>query len=185
MKLNIGLTEHDGKGVAHILNENLCDEYVLYTKTRNCHWNVTGPAFASLHRFLERQYGELDEIVDSVAERVRSVGGWAMGTLAEFSGKTKLKEHPGVYPDAESMLEELAADHEAVIRRLRGDLVTCDKKYHDAGTCDFLTGLMERHEKMAWMLRAHLRAGSRTARSPSADARGGLDLGDDLSGAGE
>ena len=44
----------------------------------------------------------------------------------------------------------------AIIRSLRKDLVTCDEQYHDMGTSDFLTGVMEKHEKMAWMLRAFL-----------------------------
>src|SRR4051812_41946173 len=121
MKTNSGLTEQDGKGVVHILNENLCDEYVLYTKTRNFHWNVTGPNFAALHAFFEKQYHELDEIVDEVAERARAMGGWALGTLSEFERKAHLKENPGTHPDAEAMVGELASDHESIVRRLRGD----------------------------------------------------------------
>jgi starvation-inducible DNA-binding protein len=54
------------------------------------------------------------------------------------------------------MVANLLADHEAVIQRLRVDLETCDEEYHDMGTNDFLTGLMARHEEMAWMLRAFL-----------------------------
>ena len=54
------------------------------------------------------------------------------------------------------MLSALLADHESVIRSLRKDLETADD-LGDAGTNDFLTGLMERHEKFAWMLRAYLR----------------------------
>ncbi len=54
------------------------------------------------------------------------------------------------------MISNLLADHEAMIRNLRVDLETCADKYHDIGTNDFLTGLMEKHEKMTWMLRAFL-----------------------------
>ena len=48
------------------------------------------------------------------------------------------------------MIANLLADHEALIRQLRTDLETYDDKYRDIGTNDFLTGLMEKHEKMAW-----------------------------------
>ena len=185
MKTDTGLTDDAKKGVAHILNENLCDEYVLYTKTRNCHWNVTGPAFSALHVFFEKQYEELDEIVDDVAERVRAVGGWALGTLAEFSGKAKLKERPGGYADAEDMLRDLVADHEVVIKRLRNDLVTCDKKYRDAGTSSFLTDLIESHETMAWMLRAHLGGRTETAKTAASDGRADVELMDDPFGSGD
>lgn len=156
MKPNIGLSDKQRQGVVEILNTLLSDEYVLYTKTRNYHWNVVGPQFHELHRFFEAQYTELNDIVDEVAERARALGGWALGTLAEFSQRTRLKEQPGLYPTAHQMLASLLADHEAIIRSLRTDLETCAQKYHDAGTNDFLTGLMERHEKMAWMLRAFL-----------------------------
>ena len=94
--------------------------------------------------------------MDDVAERARALGGRALGTLAEFSQHARLKEQPGTYPDATGMLRDLLGDHEAVIRRLREDLEVVMEKHRDAGTNDFLTGLMEQHEKMAWMLRAFL-----------------------------
>ena len=100
------------------------------------------------------QYTELNDIVDDVAERARALGGRAIGTLVEFLRHTRLKEHQGECPEAREMLANLLADHEATIRQLRVDLETCADTYHDMGTNDFLTGLMERHEKMAWMLRS-------------------------------
>jgi starvation-inducible DNA-binding protein len=136
------------------LNNLLADEYVLYTKTRNYHWNVVGPQFNDLHKFFQEQYEALDEMVDEVAERARSVGGKAYGTLAEFSQHSRLKEQPGKQPAAATMVANLQADHEAMVRTLRADLETVMEKHNDAGTNDFLTGLMEKHEKMAWMLRS-------------------------------
>jgi starvation-inducible DNA-binding protein len=151
---NIGLTDEQRDGVVLILTTLLADEYLLYTKTRNYHWNVVGPQFNDLHKFFEAQYNALNDIVDDMAERARAMGGRAIGTLAEFQKQTRLQEHPGEYPAASDMLANLLADHEATIRRLREDLETCAAKYHDMGTNDFLTAIMERHEKMAWMLRA-------------------------------
>jgi starvation-inducible DNA-binding protein len=160
MKTNIGLSEEQCGGVAKILNTLLSDEYLLYTKSRNYHWNVLGPQFNDLHKFFEEQYTELTQIVDDTAERARALGAWALGTLTEFSQQARLSEHPGQYPRAREMIANLLADHEAIIRQLRTDLETCAEKYHDMGTSDFLTGLMEKHEKMAWMLRAFLQAES-------------------------
>ena len=158
MKPNLGLTEHDGQEVVRILNTLLADEYVLYTRTRNYHWNVVGPQFNDLHKFFERQYEELNDIVDDVAERARTLGGKALGTLVEFTKTTRLRERAGEYPDARGMIGDLLADHESIVKQLRADLVTAMDKHGDAGTSDFLTGLMEKHEKMAWMLRAFLAA---------------------------
>lgn len=156
MQPNIGLSEDQREGVIAIVNTLLADEYLLYTKTRNYHWNVVGPQFNDLHKFFEAQYNELNEIVDDVAERARALGGHACGTMAEFLKSTRLQEESGVYPEARQMITNLLADHEAVIGHLRVDLETSVDRYHDVGTNDFLTGLMEQHEKMAWMLRSFL-----------------------------
>ena len=156
MKVDIGIQIKGRQEVAKILNAILSDEYLLYTKTLNYHWNVVGPQFNDMHKFFGGQYEALSEIVDDVAERVRSLGGKSLGTLTEFLKTARLRETPGKHPNALGMISDLLADHESVIRSLRGDLATCLDAYGDAGTSDFLTGLMEKHEKMAWMLRSFL-----------------------------
>ena len=156
MAVSIGLSQKQRQGVVEILAPLLADEYLLYTKTRNYHWNVVGPQFNDLHKFFEAQYEALDEIIDDVAERARALGGRAVATLAEFMKLARLKEHPGRQLAAREMLRDLLADHEALIQTLRRDLDAALARHGDAGTNDFLTGLMERHEKMAWMLRSFL-----------------------------
>lgn len=156
MKVHIGIDEKNRKEAGGILNTLLADEVMLYVKTRNYHWNVVGSRFHDLHKFFESQYEALDEIMDDVAERARAVGSKSEATLVEFSKKSRISEHPGKYPDADSMLENLLSDHEEIIRHLRKDADTVGNKLEDAGTNDFLVGLMEQHEKMAWMLRSFL-----------------------------
>jgi starvation-inducible DNA-binding protein len=158
---NIGLNEKDRAGTSQLLNHLLADEYLLYeyllyTKTRYYHWNVTGPRFHSLHLFFETQYTALDEIIDQVAERVRQLGFFAFGTLEQFKKVSRLSEDFGTIPSEDEMIRNLTEDHETIIKQLRKDLEKADENFHDAGTNDFLTGLLEQHEKMAWMLRAHL-----------------------------
>ena len=151
--INIGIQESDRKSVVQILNALLADEYVLYTKTRNYHWNVTGPQFNDLHKFFQAQYEELDASIDEIGERTRALGDKSVATLAEFVKNARLKESPGEYPPAQNMLANLLADHEAVIRTLRAGAEEAEK-HNDMGTNDFLIGLMEKHEKTAWMLRS-------------------------------
>ena len=158
-KIKIGLDDGSVEKITGILNATLADEYLLLTKTKNYHWNVVDPRFNDLHKFFDEQYGQITEIVDEVAERVRSIGGKTKATMTEFLQITRLKEDPAEYPNiftsANRMLENLLNDHETIIRQLRKDLETCDQ-LGDAGTTDFLTGIMEEHEKMAWMLRSFL-----------------------------
>ena len=155
MTPHLGISEKDRAEVIALLQPLLADEYLLYTKTRNAHWNVTGPHFHALHKFFEDQYEALAETVDEIAERIRQLGGYAPGTLAEMLELTRLGENPGKSFSGDEYQGQLLHDHEAVIQQLRKD-VEAAAGYKDAGTSDFLTGLMESHEKQAWMLRAAL-----------------------------
>ncbi|MBD3243578.1 MAG: DNA starvation/stationary phase protection protein [Chitinivibrionales bacterium] len=152
----IGLEQEQREGVVGILSRLLADEQILYAKTRNYHWNVVGRLFHSLHELFEDQYQALAKQIDDIAERTRALGAPALGTLEEYRQHATLSEAPNQYPDALTMVANLTADHETVIRHLRQDLRTCDEQFNDMGTSDFLTGLMEAHEKTAWMLRSFL-----------------------------
>jgi starvation-inducible DNA-binding protein len=156
MKIEIGLNDAQRKPVVDVLNRLLADEVTLYVKTRNFHWNVEGPDFSELHKFFEAQYDELDEIMDEVAERARALGGYAAGSLSEFAAAARLKEARGGGIAARDMLSQLLADHESIIRNLRSESAQVGEQHGDSGTEDFLVGLMEQHEKMAWMLRSYL-----------------------------
>lgn len=151
---NIGIPEPETKRVALLLNTLLADEHVLYVKTRNFHWNVQGMHFHSLHLFFEDQYNELADMIDEIAERTRSLGHFALGTMKDFLEITRLLESNEV-GNEKTMLNNLLNDHETLIRELRNDQAKANE-LHDPGTGDFLTAVMEKHEKMAWMIRAHL-----------------------------
>lgn len=154
-KINIGLGEPQRAEIVDTLNKLLADEFLLYTKTRKYHWNVRGPRFHTLHVFFETQYEQLDTIMDDVAENVRQFGGLSHGTMKEFIGSAHLKEQPGENPDENGMLGSLLADHEEIIRYLRQSTDRADE-LGAVEAADFLTGLIEQHNKMAWMLRSHL-----------------------------
>lgn len=158
MNPNLGLDAKEREGAAALLVPLLADAHVLYVKTRNFHWNVTGPHFAELHKLFEAQYDALAEEIDGIAERIRALGARAPGTMKEFLGHARLKEQPGKQPEAMAMVGQLLEDHEALARRLREEVDLAQETFHDAGTADFLTGLLEAHEKTAWMLRATLGA---------------------------
>ena len=152
--LNTGISSANSKKVADALNQVLADEFILYTKTLKFHWNIEGRDFHALHLFLDDQYQQLQTIIDSVAERVRKVGHFAIGSMKEFLAEASLKEHAATTSVSESMLAELVSDHDALIRKTRTLIDDFDKKFDDKGSSDFITGIMKEHEKMAWMLRA-------------------------------
>ena len=157
MQPNIGIKPENLTAVAKTLSTFLADEFLLYTKTRNAHWNVEGPDFHDKHKFFESQYEELDEIMDEVAERIRILGHYAPATLKDFLQLTHLTEQIRSKNDSQGFIKELLGDHESIIVFLRENIKRFADELNDAGTSDFITGIMETHEKMAWMLRSHLR----------------------------
>ncbi len=161
-KLNIGLTDKERQGVIDLLNSSLSNVYLLLIKTKKYHWDVVGPQFRTLHMLLDEQYQILSTATDSIAERVRILGGVPAGTAAEFIQLASIEERPGVIPAATEMVAKLVDDHETIIRSLRKQIDQCGDDFHDQGTADFLTGFMEQHEEMAWMLRSFIEGESVT-----------------------
>jgi starvation-inducible DNA-binding protein len=157
MKTEIGIKPAHTAEVAQSLNSLLADEHVLYIKTRRAHWNVEGPDFLTIHRFFEEQYKQLEEIIDDIAERIRTIGHYAEATLAGFLAETHLSEETREKNNSEGFIKALLGDHESIIVHLRENIDRYEEEWKDAGTSDFITGLLETHEKMAWMLRAHLK----------------------------
>lgn len=156
MEIEIGITDANRQEITNKLSIILADETVLYTKTKNAHWNVEGPDFYDKHKFFESQFGQLDEVIDAVAERIRTMGHFAPATLKSYLSLTRLTEQTSEKNDGQGFIKELLEDHQSIIFFLREHIVIFADELHDIGTSDFITGLMETHEKMAWFLRSHL-----------------------------
>ncbi|MDE3235896.1 MAG: DNA starvation/stationary phase protection protein [Bacteroidota bacterium] len=156
MKADIGISEKNMQAVAKKLNQVLADEYVLAAKIRNYHWNVECANFMEMHKFYEDMYNAIDEVIDAIAERVRMLGHYAEGRLKDFLALTSLTENESTN-NPKKQLQNLLSDHETIIKSLRKDITDFTDKYKDHGNADFVTGLMEQHEKWAWFIRAYLK----------------------------
>ncbi len=154
MKTNIGITEENREKVAEHLAKVLADEYVLYTKTLRAHWNLEGIDFHTKHVFFEDHYNAIKEFIDGVAERIRKIGHYAPGTLKQFLELTHLSEEIEGDNSSLNYMKVLLADHDTIIVEIRKMIPTIEEDLKDVGTADFLTGLLQEHEEMAWMLRA-------------------------------
>jgi starvation-inducible DNA-binding protein len=136
----------------------LADSYILYLKTHNFHWNVTGPMFQALHNLFMTQYTEQWNALDLIAERIRALGHPAPGSYKRYVELSSIQEENGV-PSATDMIRQLVAGQEAVARTARAAFKVADAA-DDQPTADLLTQRMEVHEKNAWMLRVLLEDGS-------------------------
>ena len=140
--------------ISYHLNSILANEFALFTKTLNYHWNVTGPRFHSIHVFLEEQYRDLLEIMDDVAERVRVIGQYPISTLREFKSEMNLEEAASSMLSSNEMLVDLFESHLKVQDQLK-EILETKLLDQDPGTEDFLTALLVKHENMSWMLQSH------------------------------
>jgi starvation-inducible DNA-binding protein len=143
-----------GSEVVGALERLLASSYTLYLKTHNFHWNVKGPMFTTLHTLFELEYSELALAVDTIAERIRSVGHPAPGTYAAFQALSAVKERAGV-PSAKEMLKELVRDQGIVVETAR-ELRRAAAAAGDDASEDLAVQRIQVHEKNAWMLRSHL-----------------------------
>jgi starvation-inducible DNA-binding protein len=150
--INIGISEKDRKSVCKGLNKLLADSYLLYLKTQNYHWNVTGKMFQSLHTLFEEQYLEQAAAIDVVAERIRALGEYAPGSFAAFSKVSSIKEETAI-PSADEMIHNLVQGNEAVVTTAR-EIVALADECEDDVTTDLMIERMQIHEKNAWMLRS-------------------------------
>ena len=138
--------------VATSLKTVLANNYALYLKTQNYHWNVTGPNFKPLHLLFEEQYNDLFTANDDIAERVRTLGEKVPATFDVFSNATSIKDG-NENADAASMVKELADDQGVMIESLKVALKDAQEA-DDEVTIGLVTDRMGIHEKAAWMLRS-------------------------------
>lgn len=136
------------------LSELLADSYVLYLKTHNFHWNVTGPMFTTLHTLFETEYTELALAVDEIAERIRALGAVAPGSFSQYSSLATIKEANGV-PKATDMIKELVEDQAHVVAAAK-KVVKAAEGAGDDATADLGIRRIQVHEKNSWMLGSHL-----------------------------
>jgi starvation-inducible DNA-binding protein len=149
LSLNHDAIEQIGKYLSHVLS----DTYVLYVKTQNFHWNVVDPRFFFLHEMLDKQYHELADAVDELAERLRAIGLKAPGSLKEFLELSFIEDSPNDL-DANTMLHILVEDHITLANRIRPRISEI-QKLGDEGTADLFIERVRYHEKTGWMLKSH------------------------------
>jgi starvation-inducible DNA-binding protein len=158
MHMDTGISIEDRAKIVESLSTVLADAYMLYLKTHNFHWNVTGPMFSTLHVMFEEQYTEQWNALDDIAERIRSLGHFAPATYKRYAELSSITEEPDVL-SAKEMIRQLVDGNETLIRTLRAGVRIADE-LDDYPTADMLTTRMEVHEKNAWMLRSFLEQGA-------------------------
>lgn len=144
------------KEIVFSLNSVLANEFALFTKTLNYHWNVSGPRFNSLHTFLGDHYAQLLLIMDEVAERVRVLDARPLSTIKAMSTNMKIRENDDMDLSAEKMLENLSVDHQTIQSQIKEILTNKNAFEADPGSQDFFVSVLRKHEVMNWKLFSHI-----------------------------
>lgn len=153
---NIGIASEHKQVISDILQKYLATEIALNLKIRNYHWNIEGMMFNDLHKFFENLYNTWADYADEVAERIRMLGIHTHASMTEYIKMTIIPEEEKISMPAEEMLQKLLDDTETIIREMRRDIVKI-WEMGDQGTEDFLTALIQKHEKDGWMIRSLVR----------------------------
>jgi starvation-inducible DNA-binding protein len=143
--------------VVELLNARLADSIDLGAQSKHAHWNVKGPNFIALHELFDKVAENLEEQIDTIAERITALGGRAHGTIAAVSRSSTLKPYPEEIVEGLAHVEALSgalADYGA---KLRSAIEAADR-LGDADTADLFTGISRETDKFLWLLEAHLHA---------------------------
>jgi starvation-inducible DNA-binding protein len=136
------------------LNQALADLSDLYSQTKQAHWNVKGPNFIALHKLFDEVAGSIEPLVDTVAERVVTLGGLAMGTVRMAAEASRLKELSKEF-DAEEVLRELA-DRLAQTSKSSYAAVDTTDKAGDRVTSDLFSDIAATLDKALYFIEVHL-----------------------------
>lgn len=136
------------------LNSLLADATVLWYKFHNYHWNVRGPSFFTLHDQYERLYTAWGERLDSLAERVLSLGGRPVGTLWQVLDRSDVAEESGT-PGAEAMVRQTVLDLRDLRERTKA-VIGVAQEAGDRTTENLLDGMIDAIAEDVWMFSAFL-----------------------------
>ena len=142
------------KPLIEALKNILADNYALYLKTQNYHWNVEGPNFNVLHLLFEEQYRALAEAIDTAAELIRGLGEKAPGTFDSYVKRTCIKSG-NENASAEEMVKELAED-QVLIQKTLQHCLELAQKVGDEVVGGFTIERLTFHRKASWKLKSSL-----------------------------
>jgi len=140
--------------LANVLNKQIANWSVLYTKLHNFHWYVKGEQFFTLHVKFEELYNEAALHVDVIAERLLAIGGQPVATMKENLELASVQEATGS-ESSQEMVQAIINDFSVIIGELKEGMSLAGE-INDETTGDMLLAIHSGLEKHVWMLTAYL-----------------------------
>jgi starvation-inducible DNA-binding protein len=145
------LTSHEVKAVTEALNPLVADAFALYVKTKNFHWHLAGSHFRDYHLLFDEQADQIFESIDTLAERVRRVGGTTIRSIAHISQLQTIEDDNEEFVPAGEMVRRLMQDNEHLARMQRAAHQVCEQS-RDVATASELEIIIDQTERRQWFL---------------------------------
>jgi starvation-inducible DNA-binding protein len=133
------------------LRQLLADVFVLYVKTKNFHWHMSGPHFRDYHLLLDEQSQQIFAMTDDIAERARKIGGSTIRSISDISRNQRLHDNNEDFVPPADMMADLSADNQRFARLLRATHEICDR-YNDVATASLIENWIDETERRTWFL---------------------------------
>jgi starvation-inducible DNA-binding protein len=142
--------------ITNQLNQLLADTMTLRDLYKKCHWQVSGPTFYQLHLLFDKHYGEQNELVDAIAERIQLLGGISLAMAADVAETTQIERPPRGREEVSVQLSRLIDAHQIIIQQSR-PLARRAAELGDDGTNDLVVSdVIRANELQIWFLSEHL-----------------------------
>jgi starvation-inducible DNA-binding protein len=153
-------TDLKSQGVSVIcteLRQLLADVFVLYVKTKNFHWHMSGPHFRDYHLLLDEQAEQILAMTDDIAERARKIGGTSLHSITDIARHQRLQDNDEAFVAPYDMLVELAEDNQRLTQLLRATHEVCDE-HNDVATASLIENWIDETERRTWFLSESVQA---------------------------
>jgi starvation-inducible DNA-binding protein len=150
--VSAGLEPGAVEEISSALTMILADMFALYLKTKNFHWHVSGPHFRDYHVLLDEQSAQIFAATDTMAERVRKIGGTTLRSIGHVARLQRIADDDKEYVDPQDMLAELLDDNRQLVINLRSSHALCDE-WGDVASASLIENWIDEAEHRAWILK--------------------------------
>jgi starvation-inducible DNA-binding protein len=154
-KTKIDISKKTREQIVALLQARLSDAIDLKSQAKQAHWNVKGMNFIALHELFDQVATEVEVHIDTIAERITTLGGTAIGTIRVAAQQSTLSEYPHEITDGSSHVDALSSALAEFGKAVRKNIDEADE-LGDADTADLFTGVSRDIDKSLWFVEAHL-----------------------------
>jgi starvation-inducible DNA-binding protein len=148
---NFGIGDTPVKAITEAVNPLIADAFALYVKTKNFHWHLYGSHFRDYHLLLDEQADAIFDSIDTMAERVRRVGGTTIRSISHIGQLQTIKDDNSEVVPAGEMIRILMEDNGHIARMIRNAIAVCDKN-RDSATSNLIQDILDKTERRKWFL---------------------------------